>query len=93
MSNDLVMAGLKAEGGTFENVPPAHCFYSSYGKYDNILQHTYGEKKKQLSIDSPHCMALCHSLPVVAISSSSWKGRLTVSWVAVLLFAVTAKAG
>lgn len=79
MSNDLVMAGLTAKGGIFENVPPAHCFYSSYGKYDNILQHSYGENDRRIDVDDPHCMALCHSLPVVSISSSSWKGRLTVS--------------
>lgn len=79
MSNDLVMTGLQSKGGTFENVPPAHCFYSSYGKYDNTVQHDYGSNEHRIAVDDPHCMALCHNLPVVAFSTSSWKGKLTVS--------------
>lgn len=78
MSNDLVMAGLTAKGGIFEHIPPAHIFYSSYGKYDTILQHSYGSGTGEIKVDDPHCMALCHNVPVVALSSSSWKGRLMV---------------
>lgn len=66
----------------FEATAPAQCFYSSYGKLDNVLRHAYGrdepDAKWRIEVDAPATMSLCHDAPLVSFSSSSWKGQLKV---------------
>ena len=84
MSHELATSGRGKVGASsaFEAVAPAQCFYSSYGKLDNVLQHAYGYQEPdaawRIEVDAPATMSLCHNVPLVSFSSSSWKGSLKV---------------
>jgi hypothetical protein len=84
MSHELATAGRGKAGASsaFEAIAPAQCFYSSYGKLDDVLKHAYGHDDPgapwRIEVNAPATMSLCHNAPLVSFSSSSWKGSLKV---------------